>query len=173
MKAADAVRVQLVAGRRRIWSRDEKGEVTFQDYPVGEWTVLDRMFADGRIDQDEFAAGLRFGLAFARAGYAARFGLADSIGVLIDGGKLWREPIGGSIDAQREVEAALKYIGERPAFVLTYLVGHGEDQGAFLTRCYNNGLRCDRQALQFMLRMALSSLAAFYMRKGRPQSHAA
>jgi hypothetical protein len=162
-------RVRVAPGRRAIWDEAalnaEGRRGAWVDYPVSE-TLLDRMLDDGRIGGDEFRAGLRFQAVFAYAGLTARPVTTQPDPIKIDGGK-WREPIGGSLDALAEIEAALDHVGPYGGLVLTWMLGHGETVEAFVWRCRSSGLTTGPGHVQHILRVALGALVAFYDRRAR------
>lgn len=158
----------------RVKLRRKAGAVEFYDEKAGRWIavptvpgLLDRLRDEGKIGEEEFQSGVRFAVRFHAAGLSVHYGAIAYDAIRVDGGGIWQEPIGGSEIAKAEIEAALEHVGRPAADCLTWLIGMGEDIGAFVWRCRANGKPVHERAVQHMLCIALGALASFYRRERR------
>lgn len=121
---------------------------------------IERMYPK-TITREQLEAGLRFAESFELAGLLAKPAMpGDLVGTA--SGRAVREPIEGRLDAQREVAAALRYVGMLGGLVIEWVVGQGFDIDEFVTRVRWNGRALDARYVSGMLQASLSTLVAFY-----------
>lgn len=149
--------------------RRKAGAVEFYDEKQHLWiavptvpSLLDRLRSEGKINDDEFQAGVRFAIRFELAGLSVHYGAIAYDAIRVDGGGVWQEPLGGSEVARAEIEAALAHVGRFGAECLAWLIGMGEGIEAFAWRCRSAGKLIHERAVQYALETALGSLASFY-----------
>lgn len=130
-------------------------------------SLLRRLHDAKRISDSERAAGERFESQFEVAGLGPRYGSIQPDAIIVDGGRQWAEPMGGSAIARAEIDAALAHVGEFAADCLAWLLGHGEALEAYARRCRANGRFIEERALQFVLIAALGALDSFYRNERR------
>lgn len=154
--------------------RRKAGAVEFYDEKQHLWiavptvpSLLDRLRSEGKINDDEFQAGVRFAIRFELAGLSVHYGAIAYDAIRVDGGGVWQEPINGSAIARAEIDDALEHVGSFGAVCLTWLIGMGESIDAFVWRCRGNGRAIHERAVQHVLALALGALASFYRRQRR------
>lgn len=156
---AKGFRVWVAGGQRHV--RDlATGET--RSYELDQ-TPIERMFRSKTIDEEQLQAGLRFATAFEMAGLMAKPAMVSGDGMASTAsGRRCREPIGGRIDANDEVAAALRHVGKMGGLVLEWVVGQGFDVKAFVQRINWNGRAMDERRAAGVLQGALSTLVVFY-----------
>lgn len=154
--------------------RRKAGSVEFYDEKAGRWIavptvpgLLDRLRSEGKIGEDEFQAGVRFAIRFHAAGLGVHYGAIAYDAIRVDGGGVWQEPLNGSEQARREIEAALEHVGRFGGQCLEWVIGMGEGVEAFAWRLRSNGKIINDRAVQSVLETALGALASFYRAERR------
>lgn len=160
-----------VAGSKGFRVSIEGSERVLVDRATGERvsrplnkSPIERMYrADGKgtITRAQLEAGLRFAEAFELAGLLAKPAMVQEL-VGVASGRRAREPINGRVDAEREVAAALRHVGQLGGLVLEWVVGQGFDIKEFVQRVRWNGRPMNEMHAAGVLQGALSGLVAFY-----------
>lgn len=160
---ADEVKTRRRGGRLEFFDKHQNRWIERKVVP----SLLDRLARDGSITDEEFSAGVRFNVSFEMAGLGPRYGSIGLDAIIVDGGKAWNEPIGGSTFARAEIDAACDYIGGFGADCLRWVIGMGETIDAFAMRCRAAGRRVEARSVGDVLCTALGTLARYYRRERR------
>lgn len=145
----------------------EGGERVLTDRATGERharvlnkSPLERLYPK-TISREQLEAGMRFAEAFELAGLLAKPAMVQDL-VGVASGRRARSPVCGLIDADREVAAALRHVGQLGGLVLEWVVGQGFTVAEFVQRIRWNGRPMNVMHASGMLQAALSGLVVFY-----------
>ena len=161
MPGTKGFRVSIEGGSRVIVDRatGERHSRPLDKAPIAR---LYRADGKGTITLEQLEAGLRFAEAFELAGMVAKPAMVQELVGVASGRRSVEPSINGRIDAQREVAAAMRHVGQLGGLVLEWVVGQGLDIQEFVARVNWNGRPMNVMHAAGVLQAALSALVDFY-----------